>query len=167
MLKYYYRYTSGATSTLPSSSSPPLLLLSLPSNCYNSSCTRICFFSIRITALKFGFQEVRMSTHCRARRRVVRYNDEDEDDDDEEFEYGHNAEIAMLELYSQSARDEALLVTASVDDQEALVLIFKGFSSCLSYKTSPDPSRSVLPKRAVIKSIDRIRGPFDPLILST
>ncbi|CAL5400048.1 uncharacterized protein LOC114272839 [Camellia sinensis] len=166
MLKYYHRYTSGATSTLTTSSSPPLLFLSLPSNYYNLSYTtttlRICFFSIRITALKFGFQEVRRSTHCRARRRVVRYNDEDEDDDDEEFEYGHNAEIAMLELYSQSARDEALLVTASVDDQDALVLIFKGFSSCLSYKTSPDPSRSVLPKRAVIKSIDRIRGPFDP-----
>lgn len=39
---------------------------------------------------------------------------------------------------------------------------FQGFSSALSYRTSPDPSRSVLPARAVIKSIDRIKGPFDP-----
>ncbi|KNA25689.1 hypothetical protein SOVF_004290 [Spinacia oleracea] len=65
-------------------------------------------------------------------------------------------------MYSQSARGEALIVTAMVDDQQAEVLIFKGFSSCLSYKTSPDPSTSVLPKRAIIKLIDRIKGPFDP-----
>ncbi|KAK2965632.1 hypothetical protein RJ640_026409 [Escallonia rubra] len=96
---------------------------------------------------------------CSARRRV-RY-DEDDDDDDED-EYGHNAEIAMLELYSQSAKDEALLVSALVDEEGVEVLIFKGFSSSLSYRTSPDPSRSILPARAVIKSIDRIKGPFDP-----
>ena len=52
----------------------------------------------------------------------MRYNDEDEE---EEEEYGHNADIAMLELYSQSARDEVLLVRALVDDQEVEVLIFK------------------------------------------
>jgi hypothetical protein len=40
--------------------------------------------------------------------------------------------------------------------------MFQGFSSSLSYRTSPDPSRSILPARAVIKSIDRIKGPFDP-----
>lgn len=40
--------------------------------------------------------------------------------------------------------------------------MFQGFSSCLSGRTSPDPSRSVLPAGAVIKSIDRIKGPFDP-----
>ncbi|OMO93963.1 hypothetical protein COLO4_16605 [Corchorus olitorius] len=38
----------------------------------------------------------------------------------------------------------------------------KGFSSSLTYGTSPDPSRSVIPARAIIKSIDRIKGPFDP-----
>ncbi|KAL2894997.1 Histidinol-phosphate aminotransferase [Bienertia sinuspersici] len=92
---------------------------------------------------------------CRARRRI-RYEDEEDDDG------GYNEEIAMLEMYSQSARGEALLVTAMVDDQLVEVLIFKGFSSCLSYGTSPDPSKSVLPQRAIIKSIDRIRGPFNP-----
>lgn len=41
-------------------------------------------------------------------------------------------------------------------------ILFQGFSSSLSYGTSPDPTRSILPARAVIKSIDRIKGPFDP-----
>lgn len=54
---------------------------------------------------------------------MLRY-DEDEDDD-EDAEYGHNKEIAVLELYSQSVRGEALIVHAVVDDQDAEVLIFK------------------------------------------
>ncbi|KAL1357287.1 hypothetical protein HN51_009224 [Arachis hypogaea] len=93
-----------------------------------------------------------------AARRQVRYQDGDIDDD----EYGHNKEIAMLELYSQSARDEVLFVHAIVDQEEVDVLIFKGLSSSLSYSTSPDLTRSILPERAVIKTIDRIKGPFDP-----
>ncbi|XP_043705742.1 uncharacterized protein LOC122655585 [Telopea speciosissima] len=99
----------------------------------------------------------RRSIHCTATRRRVRYEDEDEDED-----YGHNSDIAMLESYSESTRNEVLLVRAMLDDQEEEVLIFKGFSSCLSYRTSPDPSQSVLPARAVIKSIDRIKGPYNP-----
>eukprot|EP00262_Sarcandra_glabra_P018526 TRINITY_DN6680_c0_g1_i1.p1 TRINITY_DN6680_c0_g1~~TRINITY_DN6680_c0_g1_i1.p1 ORF type:complete len:172 (-),score=40.21 TRINITY_DN6680_c0_g1_i1:338-853(-) len=94
---------------------------------------------------------------CSARRRV-RY----EEEDDEEEDYGHNSEIAMLELYSESANDEVLIVRALVDDQEEEVLIFKGISSSLSNRTAPSLSRSVLPARAIIKSIDRIKGPFDP-----
>ena len=47
------------------------------------------------------------------------------DDDDDDEEYRHNEEIAMLELYSQSARGEVLLVKALVDGQEVEVLIFK------------------------------------------
>ncbi|KAJ6910829.1 hypothetical protein NC652_021474 [Populus alba x Populus x berolinensis] len=112
-----------------------------------------------IKAVKLSTQEI-PAARCRARRRPVRYEDKDEDDREEE--YGHNLEIAMLEFYSQSAIGEALLVHAIVDEQEVEVLIFKGFSSCLSYGTSPDPSKSVLPARAVIKSIDRIKGPFNP-----
>ncbi|XP_022863035.1 uncharacterized protein LOC111383190 [Olea europaea var. sylvestris] len=68
----------------------------------------------------------------------------------------------MLETYTQYVKDEVLLVKAMVDGEEAEVLVFKGFSSCLSYKTTADPSRSVIPARAVIKTIDRIKGPFDP-----
>ncbi|KAG5554141.1 hypothetical protein RHGRI_011872 [Rhododendron griersonianum] len=37
-----------------------------------------------------------------------------------------------------------------------------GLKRVSSNRTSPDPSRSILPARAVIKSIDRVRGPFDP-----
>ncbi|XP_039054834.1 uncharacterized protein LOC120197337 [Hibiscus syriacus] len=75
---------------------------------------------------------------------------------------GYNGKIAMLEVYSQSAREEALIVHALVDEQQVELLIFKGFSSCLSYGTSPDPSKSVIPRRAVINSIYRMEGPFDP-----
>ncbi|KAF3320540.1 hypothetical protein FCM35_KLT15236 [Carex littledalei] len=95
---------------------------------------------------------------CRARRRV-RYVEEDEEGDEE---YGNNLEIAMLETYSEKERKEALLVKATVDGEEEHVLIFKGFSSCLTATTVTDPSKSVLPARAVIQSIDVIKGPFDP-----
>ncbi|XP_008777817.3 uncharacterized protein LOC103697684 [Phoenix dactylifera] len=94
---------------------------------------------------------------CNARRRV-RY----EDDEMEGEDYGRNSEIEMLETYSQSARNQALLVRATVDGEEEVVLIFKGFSSCLSSRTASDPSKSVLPGKAVIQSIDVIKGPFDP-----
>ncbi|XP_004142303.2 uncharacterized protein LOC101213440 [Cucumis sativus] len=95
---------------------------------------------------------------CAARRRV-RYDDDDEDEDED---YGHNHQIALLESYTQAATGEALIVHAMVDGDHVEVLVFKGFSSSLSYGTSPDPSRSVLPERAIIKFIDRIKGPFDP-----
>ncbi|XP_068660056.1 uncharacterized protein [Aristolochia californica] len=95
---------------------------------------------------------------CKARRRL-RYNS---DDDEEHEEHGHNAKISMLESYSESFKDEVLLVRATVDGQEEEVLVFKGFSSSLSFGISPDLSKSVLPARAVIKSIDRIKGPFNP-----
>lgn len=67
-------------------------------------------------------------------RRRVRY--EDEDDDKDEDEYGHNEELARLELYSQTARGEALLVHALVHDEEVEVLIFKvtpNIASLISY----------------------------------
>ncbi|KAK1263920.1 hypothetical protein QJS04_geneDACA012000 [Acorus gramineus] len=94
---------------------------------------------------------------CVARRRTRRDCEEEESDE----EYGHNSEIAALESYTESVREKALLVRATVDGHEAQVLVFKGFSSSLSGRTSYDPSRSVLPGRAIIKSIDVIRGPFD------
>ncbi|XP_010554394.1 PREDICTED: uncharacterized protein LOC104824124 [Tarenaya hassleriana] len=104
--------------------------------------------------LRLSTAEAETRLRCRSRRRV-RY-------EGEESSYGYNEEIAMLEMYSQSCRDEALIVNAIVDDEEVEVLIFKGFSSCLSQETAADPSRSVVPEGAVIKSIDRVRCPFDP-----
>ncbi|XP_059447876.1 uncharacterized protein LOC132179224 [Corylus avellana] len=133
------------------SSPPQLLPFSLKANTFSGG---VCLRNVK------GVQRLRRrgGVLCGARRRAVRYGGEE----DGEEEYGHNEEIAMLEFYSQSAKGEALIVHAVVDDEEVQVLIFKGFSSSLSYRTSPDPSRSILPARAVIKSIDRIKGPFDP-----
>ncbi|KAE9445292.1 hypothetical protein C3L33_22810, partial [Rhododendron williamsianum] len=145
MLKYYIGSTTtlallpplNLSSTTVSSNGDNSLVCAAASNCFSFN-----------GALKLGTKRV-SSNRCRASRRRVRYNDDDEDEEDEE--YGYNAEIAMLEIYSQSARDEALMVRALVDEEEAEVLIFR-----------VNPSRSILPARAVIKSIDRVRGPFDP-----
>ncbi|CAL4918690.1 unnamed protein product [Urochloa decumbens] len=92
-------------------------------------------------------------------RRRVRYDEDDEDDDEE---WGHNEDFARMERYTEDARDQALLVKARVDDEVELVLVFKGFSSSLSGGTAADPSRSILPERAIIQSVDVVKGPFDP-----
>ncbi|KAM7484711.1 hypothetical protein LguiA_000720 [Lonicera macranthoides] len=146
----------------------PLTLLPLNSSNNNVSTNQIHTTALRISSSIKGLKLCSCNqfsrTFCCARRRV-RYEeeeDEDEDEDEDEEEYGHNEEIGMLELYSQSAKEEALLVKAMVDEEEVQILIFKGFSSSLSYRTSADPSRSIVPARAIIKSIDRIKGPFDP-----
>ncbi|WOL09361.1 hypothetical protein Cni_G18114 [Canna indica] len=94
---------------------------------------------------------------CKARRRV-RYEEEEESEE----EYGQNLELSLMEAYSERARNVALLVRATVDGEEELVLVFRGFSSSLSSMTSSDPWKSVLPARAVIESIDVVKGPFDP-----
>lgn len=62
---------------------------------------------------------------CCAARRRVRYDDDDEYEDEDEENEEQNKEIALLELYSQSVRGEALIVHAMVDDQPVEVLIFK------------------------------------------
>ncbi|MFS8032566.1 hypothetical protein Hanom_Chr17g01559261 [Helianthus anomalus] len=127
----------------------------------NVTTTSICipvtnFYSVNLAKSVARSPQV-SSTHCWATRRQVRY-----DDDENDQEYGHNEEIAILEFYTQVAKEEALLVKAVVDDQQVELLIFKGFSSSLSSGTSFDPTRSILPARAVIQSIDRVKGPFDP-----
>ncbi|XP_015895389.3 uncharacterized protein LOC107429249 [Ziziphus jujuba] len=146
----------GTRSLLSSYSTPVFAFASrqtVPPNRLNNS-TNYSFQAQNLNQVRV------LSTPCAARRRVRYEEDEEEEDDGEE--YGHNEEIAMLEMYSQNARGEALIVHAIVDQQDVEVLIFKGFSSCLNYRTSPDPSKSILPARAVIKSLDRVKGPFDP-----
>ncbi|KAJ1293912.1 hypothetical protein BS78_01G105700 [Paspalum vaginatum] len=91
-------------------------------------------------------------------RRRVRYEEDEEDDE----EWGHNEDVARMERYTEDARDQALLVKARVDDEVEVVLVFKGFSSSLSGGTAADPARSVLPERAIIQSVDVVKGPFDP-----
>lgn len=90
----------------------------------------------------------------------MRYDEEDEEEDGEEW--GHNEDVARMERYSEDARDQALLVKARVDDEVEVVLVFRGFSSSLSGGTAADPARSVLPERAIIQSVDVVKGPFDP-----
>ncbi|KAK7407690.1 hypothetical protein VNO78_09707 [Psophocarpus tetragonolobus] len=130
----------------------------MPSSMIPLSLTNI---SIHKSSLCYGLKDLSLGNQrgtsllCAARRQI-RYQDGNDE------EYGHNEDIAKLEFYSQSAKGEALLVHALVDQQQVDVLIFKGFSSSLSYSTSPDPTRSILPARAVIVSIDRIKGPFNP-----
>ncbi|KAJ0037611.1 hypothetical protein Pint_22419 [Pistacia integerrima] len=138
------------------SSSPSLFLLFSRLNTASLCSSTAMNFTVNQALLKLSSrQQILMRSTCCGARRRVRYEEDEE-------EYGYKEEIAMLEIYSQSARGEALLVKALVDEQEVEVLIFRGFSSSLSGRTSPDPSRSVVPARAVIKSIDRIKGPFDP-----
>jgi hypothetical protein len=43
-----------------------------------------------------------------------------------------------------------------------ILLLAQDFSSSLSGMTATDPSRSVLPERAIIQSVDVVKGPFDP-----
>uniref|UniRef100_K4AFY6 DUF7734 domain-containing protein n=1 Tax=Setaria italica TaxID=4555 RepID=K4AFY6_SETIT len=88
-------------------------------------------------------------------RRRVRYVEEDEGEDDE-AEWGHNEDVARMERYTEDARDQALLVKARVDDE------VEGFSSSLSGGTATDPARSILPERAIVQSVDVVKGPFDP-----
>ncbi|TXG57059.1 hypothetical protein EZV62_018372 [Acer yangbiense] len=100
----------------------------------NSNTTSLCT-TITVTHVKFAIDDKSLKklssshrrvwgTRCGARRRV-RYDSDDDEDGEEDQYYGHNEEIAMLELYTQSARGEALLVTALLDDNEVEVLIFK------------------------------------------
>ncbi|KAH0701538.1 hypothetical protein KY285_015816 [Solanum tuberosum] len=133
---------------------PYLLPYYFPNHNSNSIQTQSSSF---ITSHKSTVKRSLAIVLCRARRRIIYDNDDDEEEED-----NNNSELAMLEFYSQSMRNEALLVKALVDEEDVEILIFKGFSSCLSYGTSPDPSKSLLPARAVIKCIDRIKGPFDP-----
>lgn len=95
---------------------PPVPML--PSSPMNAHLCNTGFCST-IQALNLNKQGV-LSVLCGARRRV-RFEDDDEDEDED----GHNEQIAKLEMYSQSARGEALLVHALVDGEEVDVLIFK------------------------------------------
>ncbi|XP_051148889.1 uncharacterized protein LOC127263739 [Andrographis paniculata] len=120
--------------------------------------------SIHVSAAHFSPSGGALKFNCRRasgpRRRARRRIRDDGGKEEEESEY--NEEIALLEAYTQAVKDEVLIVRAAVDDEEVEVVVFKGFSSCLSYETSSDPSRSVIPARAVIGSVDRVKGPFDP-----
>ncbi|MGB6299369.1 MAG: hypothetical protein WBF90_24755 [Rivularia sp. (in: cyanobacteria)] len=67
-----------------------------------------------------------------------------------------------LEQYTIKRPQEVLLVRVEVDGEPDEVAIFKGFSSSLMRSTAFDPDVPVIPQQAIIISIDRLKGPFNP-----
>ncbi len=67
-----------------------------------------------------------------------------------------------LERYTEKCPQEVLLVTAEVDGEPDEIVIFRGFSSSLMRSTAFDPDVLVLPDRAIIITIDRLQGPYEP-----
>jgi hypothetical protein len=70
--------------------------------------------------------------------------------------------ITRLENYTIKFPQELLLIHAQMDEEADIVLVFKGFSSALMRPTASDPEISVLPENALIHSIDRLKGPYNP-----
>ena len=70
--------------------------------------------------------------------------------------------IDQLEDYSQQHPNEVLVVHASIDGEEDEIVIFKGFSSSLMRSTAFDLDTPVLPDGAMIKAVDRLKGPLNP-----
>lgn len=112
MLKYY-----GTLMISLSSPPPPPSLPIFPTGFTPHSSA--LSFSSSINGLKPAHRRLSGSL-LHSRRRVI-YDDDNEDEE----EYGYNAEIAMLEVYSQTVKDEALIVKAMVDEEEVEVIIFK------------------------------------------
>ena len=67
-----------------------------------------------------------------------------------------------LEQYTLQHLDEVLLVRLDVDGTPDEVVIFKGFSSSLMRPTAFDPDVPTIPETATIKTVDRLRGPYQP-----
>ncbi|HEY9764252.1 MAG TPA: hypothetical protein V6D07_17110 [Trichocoleus sp.] len=67
-----------------------------------------------------------------------------------------------LEQYTLRVPQEVLLVNAEVEGEADQVVVFRGFSSSLVRPTAFDPDVPVLPDKAVIESIDRLLGPYQP-----
>ncbi|MEB3826738.1 DUF7734 family protein [Phormidium sp. CCY1219] len=67
-----------------------------------------------------------------------------------------------LEQYTVRRPQEVLMVEAEIDEEMDEIAIFKGFSSSLMRPTAFDPDVPVLPDRAKIIKIDRLKGPLNP-----
>ncbi len=67
-----------------------------------------------------------------------------------------------LELYSKKRPSEVLKITIECNDEQSEILIFKGFSSCLSNATPYDPEVELIPQQANIVNIDILPSPYDP-----
>lgn len=72
------------------------------------------------------------------------------------------SKLLRLEKYTEKRRQEVLLVTAEVSGEPDQIAIFRGFSSSLMRSTAFDPDVPVLPEDAIVVSIDRLTGPYNP-----
>jgi len=57
---------------------------------------------------------------------------------------------------------ELLLVTIDIEGVTEEIMIFKGFSSCLTRATESDPDLPIIPTNAKIITIDRLQAPYNP-----
>jgi hypothetical protein len=67
-----------------------------------------------------------------------------------------------LEQYTLARSQELLLVTIDIEGITEEIMIFKGFSSCLSRATESDPDLPIIPATAKIITIDRLQAPYNP-----
>lgn len=68
----------------------------------------------------------------------------------------------QLEQYTVQHPTEVLLISVEVNGESDQILVFRGFSSSLMRPTDFDPDVSVLPDDAVILTVDRLAGPYNP-----
>lgn len=68
----------------------------------------------------------------------------------------------QLEDYSIKHKNEALIVTILVENIEQQIIVFRGFSSSLTHPTPADPEEPLIPPGAELKTIDRVRAPYNP-----
>ena len=70
--------------------------------------------------------------------------------------------IQRLEQYTFRFPQEVLMLSAQVNGEEDVVVVFRGFSSSLVNPTAADPEIPVLSEAAVIETVDRLQGPYSP-----
>ncbi|MGB8699654.1 MAG: hypothetical protein WCD18_09585 [Thermosynechococcaceae cyanobacterium] len=68
-----------------------------------------------------------------------------------------------LEQYTLNHPQEVLLVKVDLGGEPDEITVFKGYSSSLMRQTAFDPDIPMLPSDAVILSIDRVVGPYNPV----
>lgn len=70
--------------------------------------------------------------------------------------------IYQLEEYSRKSPEQVLIIKAIDGENEQEIMIFKGFSSCLTGTTEFDPDIPILPPSAQVISIDILKSPYNP-----
>lgn len=70
--------------------------------------------------------------------------------------------LAPLEEYTEKNPQEVLIVHGQENGEEVEIMIFRGFSSCLTGATEFDADLPILSSHAQIIAIDRIQAPFTP-----